>query len=70
MKKPRWRSYQKSNLCGIDDFVYEFDHPLLPRPYPIFLPYWYESNPSIEPTTYFKVESIQIAIPLPDQLKN
>ncbi len=42
-----------------------FRYALLPRPYPTFLPYWYESDPKQNKNTYLKPESIQIAIPFP-----
>ncbi len=42
-------------------------YALLPRPYPTFLPYWFESVPqknSVDKN--LKLESIQIALPLPE----
>jgi hypothetical protein len=44
----------------------KFNFALLSRPYPTFLPYWYESNPSSDPMKNLKVESVQIAIRLPE----
>lgn len=42
----------------------EFKYALLPRPYPTFLPYWYESKPTTTQSENLKPESIQIGIPL------
>ena len=42
----------------------KFKFALLPRPYPTFLPYWFESEPRENKNP--KIESIQIAIPLPE----
>ncbi|QQS36994.1 MAG: cellulase family glycosylhydrolase [Ignavibacteriales bacterium] len=42
----------------------EFKYALLPRPYPTFLPYWYDSKPTTQ-SENLKPESIQIVIPLP-----
>jgi hypothetical protein len=47
----------------------KFNFALLPRPYPTFLPYWFESNPVTGAAKNLKVESIQIAIPLPEPNK-
>jgi hypothetical protein len=45
----------------------KFKFALLPRPYPTFLPYWFESMPPNEAAAgNLKIESIQIAIPLPE----
>ncbi|MGE5811595.1 MAG: hypothetical protein ACM339_08840, partial [Ignavibacteria bacterium] len=45
----------------------KFKFALLPRPYPTFLPYWFESMPPDEAATgSLKIESIQLAIPLPE----
>ena len=42
-------------------------YALLPRPYPTFLPYWFESVPQINTIQKnLKLESIQIALPLPE----
>src|SRR3972149_10366844 len=41
-------------------------YALLPRPYPTFLPYWFESVPQQDADTWnLKLESVQIAVPLP-----
>jgi hypothetical protein len=49
-------------------------YALLPRPYPTFLPYWFESVPQINTIQKnLKLGSIQIALPLPEpgkELKN
>jgi hypothetical protein len=39
-------------------------YALLPRPYPTFLPYWFESVPESSVNEIPKLESIQISIPL------
>jgi hypothetical protein len=39
-------------------------YALLPRPYPTFLPYWFESIPQSNISENPKLESIQISIPL------
>ena len=45
----------------------KFKYALLPRPYPTFLPYWFESAPQTnEIDKNLKLESIQIALPLPE----
>ncbi len=45
----------------------KFKFALLPRPYPTFLPYWFESVPPKEAMTRnLRIESIQLAIPLPE----
>ena len=45
----------------------KFEYALLPRPYPIFLPYWFESVPHAnEIDENPKLESVQIALPLPE----
>ncbi len=41
-------------------------YALLPRPYPTFLPYWFESVPQLKTIKNPKLESIQISIPLPE----
>jgi len=44
-----------------------FRYALLPRPYPTFLPYWFESTPQLNTENKnLKLESIQIALPLPE----
>ena len=43
-------------------------YALLPRPYPIFLPYWFESIPPENKSVNIRLESIQFAIPL-DNIK-
>ena len=44
-----------------------FKFAILPRPYPTFLPYWFESIPQTNSTNHIlKPESIQIALPLPE----
>jgi hypothetical protein len=46
----------------------KFKFALLPRPYPTFLPYWFESVPPKEARTgNLRIESIQIAFPLPEE---
>ena len=42
----------------------KFKFALLPRPYPTFLPYWFESIPNSNSKTVLKPESIQISLPL------
>ncbi|OGU74235.1 MAG: hypothetical protein A2V93_08035 [Ignavibacteria bacterium RBG_16_34_14] len=44
----------------------KFKFALLPRPYPTFLPYWFESIPQSNKIKSLKLESIQISIPLPE----
>ena len=44
----------------------KFKYALLPRPYPTFLPYWFESTPPLNSNINLKPESIQISIPLPE----
>ncbi|MGE5796497.1 MAG: hypothetical protein ACM34N_06920, partial [Ignavibacteria bacterium] len=45
----------------------KFKFALLPRPYPTFLPYWFESVPPKNATTHnLRIESMQLAIPLPE----
>jgi len=46
----------------------KFKYALLPRPYPTFLPYWFDSEPQLNKNP--KIESIQIAIPLPEPGKD
>ena len=41
-------------------------YALLPRPYPTFLPYWFQSIPQQDADTKnLELESVQIAVPLP-----
>ena len=48
-----------------------FRYALLPRPYPTFLPYWFESTPQLNTgNKNLKLESIQIALPLPEPGKD
>ena len=48
-----------------------FRYALLPRPYPTFLPYWFESTPQLNTgNNNLKLESIQIALPLPEPGKD
>jgi hypothetical protein len=44
----------------------EMQYALLPRPYPIFLPYWFSTSQLKIKNEKLKLESIQIAIPLLD----
>jgi hypothetical protein len=41
-------------------------YALLPRPYPTFLPYWFTTDQLKNQNEKLKLESIQIAIPLPE----
>jgi hypothetical protein len=42
----------------------QMKYALLPRPYPVFLPYWFESIPQKNKNINTRLESIQLAIPL------
>ena len=44
-------------------------YALLPRPYPVFLPYWFESVPHKNKNIDTRLESIQFAIPLDNTKK-
>jgi hypothetical protein len=44
-------------------------YALLPRPYPVFLPYWFESIPQKNKKMNTRLESIQLAIPLDNSNK-
>ncbi|NWF88898.1 MAG: hypothetical protein HXY50_05475 [Ignavibacteriaceae bacterium] len=56
--------YEKIKIPLIE--THKFNYALLPRPYPTFLPYWYVSNFIADSARKPKLESIQIAIPLPE----
>ena len=56
--------YEKINIPLLQPEKFKF--ALLPRPFPTFLPYWFESVPQPNSFSNLKPESIQIAIPLPD----
>jgi len=63
-KIPLMESYEKITIPLSSPEKFNF--ALLPRPYPTFLPYWFESVPQTGNNKNLKLESIQISIPLPE----